>query len=141
MSIQLEYRVSEQQEQKHVRPEGIGMAVDISATQMRSGKNVEVLDNQKSSAYSTFMSNYACWNAVNALSSESNVRNEYFEKIVEMGIDAVPLIYAELKKKPTDLVYALDAIFGYPIKSDTFVPLKTSCELWISILQKTGRFS
>lgn len=140
MSIQLEYRVSERQEQKHVRPESIGMAVEVSATQMRAGKNVEVLNNQKSSAYSTFMSNYSCWSAFNALSSVSNVRNEYFQKIVDMGMEAVPLIYAELLKKPSDLVYALDAIFKYPIKYNGFMPLKKTCDLWISILQKTGKF-
>ena len=53
-----------------------------------------------------------------------------------MGKDAVPFIYKELKKGPTDLVYALEAIFGNPIKYNGFMSLKQSCDLWISILKK-----
>ena len=74
--------------------------------------------------------------AENELCSVSNVDNAYFREIVNMGRRAVPYIYKELKKGPTDLVYALDAIFDYHIKYEGFVPLEKSCEIWLSILQK-----
>ena len=70
------------------------------------------------------------------MSSSSNFDNAYFKEIVNMGKKAVPFIYEELKKGPTDLVYALDAIFDYPIKYEGFVPLEKSCEIWLSILRK-----
>ena len=91
-------------------------------------------------AFSTFKSNYESWNATNMLLSSSNIDNVYFQEIVKMGPAAVPYIYEELKKGPTDLVYALDEIFGNPIKYEGFVSLKQSCDLWLSILQKTGKF-
>ena len=98
------------------------------------------MDMKKSSAESTFNSNYASWTTANAISSTSNLDNAYFKEIVKMGKAAVPFIYNELLKGPTDLVYALDEIFNYPIKYEGFVPLKKSCEIWRSILQKTGKF-
>lgn len=126
---------------KHVQPKDEGVVVGISAVQTNSDQKTELLDTKQSSVYSTFKSNYECWNAENDLSAVSNVNNVYFKEIVNLGLDAVPYIYKELLKGPTDLVYALDAIFGNPIEYKGFMPLKTSCELWISILQKTGKFS
>ena len=73
------------------------------------------------------------------MSSVSNIDNVYFREIVKMGKRAVPYIYRELLKGPTDLVYALDEIFDHPINYSGFVPLKQTCETWISILKQTEK--
>lgn len=140
MSTVVDYRISISEDVKHERVGTEGIRVNFSAIRSRAGKKAEEMDMKNSSAESTFNSNYESWTAANAVSSTSNLDNAYFNEIVKMGKDAVPFIYKELKKGPTDLVYALDAIFNYPIKYEGFVPLKKSCEIWLSILQKTGKF-
>lgn len=140
MESAVEIRVMQQEEKLHDRPAPKGMSVAFSAYRSEKGKESEVFDMKKDSLLSTFMSNYECWNASNNLSSVSNTDNCYFREIVNMGLSAVPYIYNELQKGPTDLVYALDEIFGYPIKYEGFVPLEQSCNIWLSILQKTEKF-
>lgn len=140
MATVLDYRVSVSDDVKHERKGSEGIQVRFSAIRTEAGKKFEELDMTASNTKSTFMSNYESWTAANAMSSASNLDNAYFNEIVKMGIDAVPYIYKELLKGPTDLVYALDAIFDYPIKYEGFVSLKKSREIWLSILQKTGKF-
>lgn len=139
MSTGVEYRITDKNKVRHVSNDE-GIVVRFSAMRSEAGKKPKELDMTDSSAFSTFMSNYNSWNAANMILSSSNIDNVYFKEIVRMGKDAVPYIYEELKKGPTDLVYALDEIFGHPIGYDGFVPLKQSCDLWLSILQKTGKF-
>ena len=139
MSTSIEYRISDNKGVQHVSNEE-GIVVRLSAMRSEVGKKAKELDMSDSSTFSTFKSNYESWNATNLLLSSSNIDNVYFQEIVKMGLVAVPYIYEELKKGPTDLVYALDEIFGNPIKYDGFVSLKQSCDLWLSILQKTGKF-
>ena len=135
MNESIEYRLSDKQGVRHHKPEE-GIVVTFSAMRSETGKKAEELDMTASSAFSTFKSNFESWNAVNSLHASSNIDNVYFKQIVKMGKEAVPFIYEELKKGPTDLVYALDEIFGRPIKYNGFVPLKKSCEIWLSILQR-----
>ena len=136
MDAVIEYRLSENKETLHHRPSGGGVRVQMSAIRKEQNKDFEALDTEESEALATFRGNYETWNALNAMSSSSNFDNAYFKEIVNMGKKAVPFIYEELKKGPTDLVYALDAIFDYPIKYEGFVPLEKSCEIWLSILRK-----
>lgn len=136
MEAVIEYRLSENKETLHHRSTGGGVRVQMSAIRKEQSKDFEALDTEESEALATFRGNYETWNALNAMSSSSNFDNAYFKEIVNMGKKAVPYIYEELKKGPTDLVYALDAIFDYPIKYEGFVPLEKSCEIWLSILQK-----
>lgn len=135
MNESVEYRLSDDQGMRHYKPEE-GIVVKLSAMRSETGKKVEELDMTTSSAFSTFKSNLESWNAVNSLHASSNLDNVYFKQIVKMGKDAVPYIYEELKKGPTDLVYVLDEIFGRPIKYNGFVSLKKSCDIWLSILKK-----
>ena len=139
MAAVLDYRVSVSDDVKHERKGSEGIQVRFSAIRTEAGKKAEELDMTASNAKSTFMSNYESWTAANAVSSTSNLDNAYFNEIVKMGKDAVPFIYKELQKGPTDLVYALDEIFGHPIKYSGFVPLKQTCETWISILKQTEK--
>lgn len=136
MEAVVEYRITENNQTLHKPSEEGGVRVQMSAMSKAEGKQAVVLDTTDADAFATFMGNYETWNSQNALSSASNFDNAYFKEIVNMGKRAVPFIYAELKKGPTDLVYALDAIFGNPIKYDGFMPLEKSCEIWLSILQK-----
>ena len=140
MNTIVDYRISIRDEVKHEREGNEGIRVCFTASRVGREKKSEEMDMKKSSAESTFNSNYASWTTANAVSSTSNLDNAYFKEIVKMGKAAVPFIYNELLKGPTDLVYALDEIFNYPIKYEGFVPLKKSCEIWLSILQKTGKF-
>lgn len=139
MNASIEYRLSDKQgtTQHHKTEEGI--VVRFSAMRSETGKEAEELDMTASSAFSTFKSNFESWNAANLLHASSNIDNVYFKQIVKMGKEAVPYIYDELKKGPTDLVYALDEIFGRPIKYNGFVSLKKSCDIWLSILKRTER--
>ena len=139
MNASVEYRLSDDNRVLHHKPEEDGIVVRLSAIHSQTGKNAEELDMAASSAFSTFKSNVESWNAANLLHSSSNIDNVYFKEIVKMGKEAVPFIYEELKKGPTDLVYALDEIFGRPIKYNGFVSLKQSCDIWLSILQNIER--
>ena len=136
MDPYVEYRLSENNQMLHQHGEDVGVRVQMSAMSKEQGKQAEELNTADADAFATFMGNFETWNAQNALSSASNFDNVYFKGIVNMGKRAVPFIYEELKKGPTDLVYALDAIFGYPIKYEGFMPLEKSCEIWLSILRK-----
>ena len=139
MSTVVDYRISISDDVKHERFGNEGIRVNFYANRLEVGKKAEEIDMKKSSAESTFNSNYESWTAANAVSSTSNLDNVYFNETVKMGKDAVPFIYKELQKGPTDLVYALDAIFNYPIKYEGFVPLKKSREIWLSILKQTEK--
>jgi len=81
-----------------------------------------------------FSQNYKYWNEQSSVLSVNNFDNSYFERIVEMGQDAVPFILEEMKKGPTPLVYALDRIFPDTIEYQGFVSLEEACDTWISIL-------
>lgn len=140
MEPQVEYRITENNQTHHQQGNDVGVLVQMSAMSKEQGKQAQEVDTSDADAFATFMGNFETWNAQNALSSASNFDNVYFKGIVNMGKRAVPFIYEELKKGPTDLVYALDAIFGYPIKYEGFMPLEKSCEIWLSILQKTGKY-
>lgn len=139
MATSIEYRVNNGGASEHLRPSKEGVLVRMSAMMSEPGRGARDIDMSGSSDASTFISNYESFKTANALSSVSNVDNVYFREIVKMGRRAVPFIYEEMKKGPTDLVYALDEIFGHPIKYNGFMPLKQSCELWISILKKTEK--
>lgn len=140
MATSIEYRLSDKQGIQHQKYSESGVVVRLSAMRSEAGKDAEELDMNSSSAFSTFKNNLESLNALNMLSASNNVDNIYFQQIVKMGKEAVPYIYEELKKGPTDLVYALDEIFGRPIKYNGFVPLEQSCKIWLSILSKTGKY-
>ena len=57
-----------------------------------------------------------------------------FRKIVSMGGNAVPYILEEIERKPSNLVWALNAIFHKKIGQDATVT--EACKLWRAELQK-----
>lgn len=102
---------------------------------------VESINTKEEDHRLVFSQNLSYWNKETNILSVNNFNNGYFKSIVDMGKDAVPMIYEELKKGPTPLVHALDLIFPGVVEYNGFVSLKVACDTWISILKKTGKFS
>jgi len=136
METSFEVRVGSSQNIVHQKVNAKGVGVKLDGIYTYGEKRTEEMDLDLASDYSTFKSNLECWNAENFLSPVSNLDNCYYREIVNMGKRAVPFIYRELLKGPTDLVYALDEIFDNHITDGGFVPLEESCDLWISILKQ-----
>lgn len=62
-------------------------------------------------------------------------RHPCFQCIVAMGGNAVPLIVEEIEHKPSNLVWALNAIFHKKIGNGKTVT--EACRLWIAELKKS----
>ena len=60
--------------------------------------------------------------------------NPAFCQIVNMGGNAVPLILEEIERKPSNLVWALNAIFHKTIGNGKTIT--EACKLWIAELKK-----
>lgn len=61
--------------------------------------------------------------------------HESFKSIVDMGGNAVPFILEEIERRPSNLVWALNAIFHKKIgKGET---ITEACRLWIAELKKS----
>jgi len=61
-------------------------------------------------------------------------RHPCFQSIVEMGGNAVPFIVEEIEREPSNLVWALNAIFHKKIgKGET---ITEACRQWIAELKK-----
>lgn len=58
-----------------------------------------------------------------------------FTSIVNMGGNAVPFIVEEIERKPSNLVWALNAIFHRKIGQGTTIT--EACRLWIAELKKS----
>lgn len=115
---------------------------DYSAVVTLDNNNeTEQIDTLDAERRLVFNQNLSYWNKETNMLSLNNYDNGYFKTIVEMGKDAVPMIYDELKQGPTPLVHALDLIFPGVVEYNGFVSLKDACDIWISILKKTGKFS
>lgn len=84
----------------------------------------------------TFETNLDYWNSEIRFSSSNNFDNSYFDEITNMGSKAVPFILEELKKGPTQLVYALQCIFPGKVKCKGNVSLERICEVWLKLLTK-----
>jgi len=70
------------------------------------------------------------------LSSVKAVTNHpAFKSIVNMGGNAVPFIIAEIERRPSNLVWALNAIYHKKIGSGSTIT--EACRLWIAELKKS----
>lgn len=102
-----------------------------------SGDKSSLINMKESENFNNFSLNNKLWNTEKQFDSFNNFDSGYFDEIVKMGEDAVPYILEELKRGPSQIVHALDLIFPGKVQYEGFVPLKTVCETWISILSKT----
>ena len=109
-----------------------------SITMQPKGASLEHVDTSSIDNKTSFENNLRYWNQEIAFSSSNNFDNSYFNRIVEMGREAVPFILEELKKGPTPLVHALDLIFPGTVEYNGYVPLNDVCDTWLSILKEIG---
>lgn len=103
-----------------------------------SGENTRISPVDGDNA-ANFAQNFKYWNQTTFTMSANNLENSYFHAIVAMGKSAVPFIHSELKKGPSQLVYALDRIFPGVVKYNGFVSLAKASETWLSILEKIDK--
>lgn len=95
------------------------------------------IDTHDTELRAEFAQNLKYWNDQTRFLSVNNIKNAYFRGIVDMGIDAVPLILESIKKRPSWIVLALDEILpGVMQYGEGYVPVKNACDAWISILSK-----
>ncbi len=87
---------------------------------------------------SEFLSNLWAWNRDTEIRSVNNYDSSYFDAIVKMKEEAIPLIYRELLKGPTPLVHALDQIYEGEVEYHGYLPLEFVCMIWLEILKAKG---
>lgn len=79
---------------------------------------------------------YNNWREETIFLSYGNTDNKWFDKIREMGVDAVPYIYEILSKEEASfLVIILDELFPNTLTCEGYVPLKDICHAWKCLLQ------
>lgn len=99
------------------------------------GDNNHTVDTTETEIKTSFLQNLKYWNLQNRFQHSNDFRSSYYRNIVNMGVEAVPYIVEELKKRPSFLVHALDEILpGVVEYSDGYIPVEQACEQWISIL-------
>jgi len=58
------------------------------------------------------------------------IENEFFQKILAMGKEAIPFILDDIEKSPSTLVWALNIINGYKI-SEEDITIEEACRMWL----------
>ena len=64
-------------------------------------------------------------------SAKAIVDNDEFKGIVAMGHDVVPFIIDVIDKEPSQLVWALNFIYGVKISNNPNTTIKGACKLWV----------
>ena len=100
----------------------------------------ERIDSATADDAANFSLNFRYWTLYTQTQSTNNFENSYFKEIVNMGTAAVPFIYEELQKGPSQLVHALDPIFPGVVTYNGFVSLEKATNIWLSILKKIGKY-
>lgn len=62
------------------------------------------------------------------------IENEHFKNIVSMGKAVVPFIVYEIKKNPSNLVWALNLIYKEKLTTDPTLTITEVCKLWVEKL-------
>lgn len=107
-------------------------AIDVS-----TGDGQHRIDTSAVESRSTFIQNLKYWNNQTQFQAGNNFDNSYYRSIVAMGVEAVPYILEEIKKRPSFLVHALDEILpGVVEYGKGYVPIEDACKIWISILDQ-----
>ena len=78
----------------------------------------------------------ARWKQNTLFCSFSNqiIQDVDFQNIVAMGEYAVPFIVAEIKHKPSTLVWALNMIYNMKISDKPETTIEEACKLWVKKL-------
>lgn len=64
-------------------------------------------------------------------SAKAIVDNEEFKGIVAMGKVVTPLIIDSIDREPSQLVWALNYIYGAKISNNPNTTIKEACKLWV----------
>ncbi len=64
-------------------------------------------------------------------SAKAIVDNEEFKGIVAMGRVVTPLIIDAIDREPSQLVWALNYIYGAKISNNPNTTIKEACKLWV----------
>lgn len=102
-------------------------------------ESIQSADTRKDENKFSFFTNFLYWNNETNHLSTNNFDNSYFRAIVDMGEDAVPLIYEQIRKSPSPIVKALDYIYPDYAQYEGVLTLKEVCDAWIIILQSIGK--
>lgn len=86
-----------------------------------------------------FYANLEAWQEDTQFNSTGILESQYFQNIVDMGKDVIPLIVKELRGKDTFkynilLVHALERICPDIVQYNGFVSLEEARKTWINIL-------
>lgn len=114
---------------------GKGFSIDLSVS-----RDSQMLDVSKRELNIQMVRmNYEYWNRDSNFMSSNNYDNAAFEKIVEMGEDAVPGILEIIKDHPDPIVHALDLIYPDYMSYEGYVSLEDVCKTWIITLLALGK--
>lgn len=97
----------------------------------------KTLNSRNQDLKASFLLNLKYWNNQTQFLATNNFESSYYRNIIDMGIEAVPLILSEIKEKPSFLVHALDEILpGVVEYGEGYIPVEKACNIWISILSQ-----
>ena len=136
-----------------IKPLTLAAGVALSAPVMYADLDqysaiTSIISNHQTESYLKFIDNtedrfqriqgrfkilYQTWRDKTAVlsSPKSIIDNEEFKGIVSMGYDAVPFIVDAIAEEPSQLVWALNYIYGAKISNNTNLTISEACELWV----------
>ena len=112
-----------------------GFSMDLSIS--RDNKILEV--SQRDINKQKVFTNYNYWNRESNFLSSNTYDNSDFQKIVEMGEDAVPGILEIIQDHPDPIVHALDLIYPDYMTYNGYVSLEDVCRTWVITLIALGK--
>lgn len=136
-----------------IKPLTLAAGVALSAPVMYADLDqysaiTSIISNHQTESYLRFIDNtedryqriqgrfkilYQTWRDKTAVlsSPKSIIDNEEFKGIVSMGYDAVPFIVDAIAEEPSQLVWALNYIYGAKISNNTNLTISEACKLWV----------
>lgn len=118
-----------------LRSSDSGFSMDLSIS--RDNRILEV--SQRDINKQKVLTNYYYWNKESNFLSSNTYDNSDFQKIVEMGEDAVPGILEIIQDHPDPIVHALDLIYPDYMTYNGYVSLEDVCRTWVITLIALGK--
>lgn len=112
-----------------------GFSMDLSIS--RDNRILEV--SQRDINKQKVLTNYNYWNKESNFLSSNTYDNSDFQKIVEMGEDAVPGILEIIQDHADPIVHALDLIYPDYMTYNGYVSLEDVCRTWVITLIALGK--
>lgn len=102
--------------------------------------DTELID--KASLMYRFNNLYKAWQKSTKYSSSlaSITSDQNFLRIIDMGQDAIPFIINKIEKEPSTIVWAMNIITGYSIKSNNRLTVSEACKAWVKLV-RIGKLS